>query len=206
MENVIEEPAVSYTKHYTEEAYLNMQWEDGVRYEYWDGELVPMSYTTQAHNRITFNVNRVFHDKKGKDGCGSFQENVMLRRDNENIYFLPDVLLTCHQDDLDPKSYQIKNPSIIVEVLSESTESYDRNQKWRQYQKIKSLKYFLLISQVEYRVEMFSRPNDLTLFFYQSFEDLDAVIHFEDLGFSMSLKEIYEGISLEVQQETGSPM
>jgi Uma2 family endonuclease len=181
-----------------------MQWEDGVRYEYWDGELVPMSYTTQAHNRITFNVNRVFHDKKGKDGCGSFQESVMLRRDNENIYFLPDVLLTCHPDDLDPKSYQIKNPSIIVEVLNESTESYDRNQKWRQYQKIKSLKYFLLISQVDYRVEMFSRPNDLTLFFYQSFEDLDAVIHFEDLGFSMSLKEIYEGISLEVQQEKGS--
>ena len=122
----------------------------------------------------------------------------MLRRDKENMHFLPDVLLTCHQDDLDLKSFQIKNPTIIVAMLSEITESYDRNQKWRQYQKIKSLKYFLLISQVEYPVEIFSRPNDHTLFFYHSFEYLDAVIHFEVLGFNMSLKEIYEGISLEV--------
>jgi Uma2 family endonuclease len=155
-----------------------------------------MSYATQAHNRISFNVNRTFIDKKGKDGCGSFQESVMLRQDRENNYFLPDVQLTCHPDDLNPKSFQIKHPVIIVEVLSESTGTYDRDRKWRQYQKIKSLRYFLLISQVEYRVEMYSRPNEQTLFFYQSFEGIDAIIPFTDLGFDMSLSEVYEGIKL----------
>jgi Uma2 family endonuclease len=127
----------------------------------------------------------------------------MLRQEKDNNYFLPDVLLTCDPEDLNFQSFQIKNPTIIVEVLSESTESYDRNQKWRQYQKIKSLRYFLLISQHEYRVEMYKRQNEQTLFFYQSFEGLDAIIHFEDLGFEMSLKEVYDGISFPDKLESG---
>jgi Uma2 family endonuclease len=194
MENMVKEPAVAYGNRCTPEEYLEMEWENGVRYEYWDGELVAMSYATLAHNRLAFNVNTIFHQKKGKYGCGSFQESVMLRQEKNNNYFLPDVLLTCDPEDLNFQSFQIKNPSIIVEVLSDSTESYDRNQKWRQYQKIKSLRYFLLISQQEYRVEMYKRQNEQQLFFYQSFEGLDAVIHFEDLGFDMSLMEIYDGI------------
>jgi Uma2 family endonuclease len=194
MENQIKEPAVAYGNRYTPEEYLAMEWENGMRYEYWDGELVAMSYATQAHNEIGFNVNTALKAKKRKDGCNSFQESIMLRQDKENNYFLPDVLFTCDPDDLNPKSFQIRNPSIIVEVLSESTESYDRNQKWRQYQKIKSLRYFLLISQQEYRVEMYKRQNEQQLFFYQSFEGLEAIIQFEDLGFDMSLMEIYDGI------------
>jgi Uma2 family endonuclease len=120
----------------------------------------------------------------------------MLRQEKENNYFLPDVMLTCHPEDLNPKSYQIKNPVILVEVLSPGTETYDRNRKWRQFQKFKSLRYFLLISQDEYLVEIFYKPNEHTLFFYQSFEGLDAVIHFEDLGFEMSLQEVYDGLLL----------
>jgi Uma2 family endonuclease len=195
MENLIEEPAAKLKPFCTPEEYLAMEWKNGVRYEYWDGGLVAMSYATQAHNDIGFNVNNTFKSKKRKDGCNSFQESIMLRQEMENNYFLPDVLFTCDPDDLNPQSFQVKNPIIIVEVLSDSTESYDRNQKWRQYQKIKSLRYFLLISQQEYRVEMYMRQNEQQLFFYQSFEGLEAVIRFEDLGFDMSLMEIYDGIT-----------
>ena len=60
MDKVFEEPAVSYANHYSVEDYLIMRWEEGIRYEYWDGELVAMSYATQAHYRISFNVNRAF--------------------------------------------------------------------------------------------------------------------------------------------------
>jgi Uma2 family endonuclease len=64
MENLIKEPAVAYGNRYTAEEYLEMEWENGVRYEYWDGELVAMSYATLAHNRLAFNVTTIFSPEK----------------------------------------------------------------------------------------------------------------------------------------------
>jgi Uma2 family endonuclease len=58
MENISQEPAVACNRRYTPEEYLAMEWENGVRYEYWEGELVAMAFGTQAHNRLSFNVNR----------------------------------------------------------------------------------------------------------------------------------------------------
>ncbi len=200
MENVVEEAALAYNQKYTPEEYLNMEWENGQRYEYWDGELVAMSFATLGHNRIAANINRKFQDKKDADNCGSFQESVMLRQ--ENNYFLPDVMLTCHPDDLDPTGFQIKHPTIIVEVLSKSTEIYDRTQKWDEYRKIKSLRHYILVNQYELKVEMFSRANEHALFYYQSFEGFDQVITFDDLGFKLSLNEIYEGISFTSEVKT----
>jgi Uma2 family endonuclease len=202
MENQIQEPAVAYGHRCTPEEYLAMEWVNGVRYEYWDGVLVAMSYATQVHNTITFNTNKIFKEKKGKDACKSFQESIMVRPQNQQIYFLPDVVMTCHPDDLDMQAYEVKNPSIIVEVLSDSTELYDRSQKWEQYRKIKSLRHYLLVSQHQYQVEMFSRTHEHALFYYQSFDGIEAVIPFPDLGFEMGMKEVYDGISLPVQKLT----
>jgi Uma2 family endonuclease len=141
MDNIIQEPAVACNRHYTPEEYLAMEWENGVRYEYWEGELVAMSFATKAHNILGFNINKIFKERKGKQGCNSFQESIMVRPQNKQIYFLPDVVFTCHPDDLDLQGYEVKNPRIIVEVLSESTEIYDRVKKWEQYRKIKSLRH-----------------------------------------------------------------
>jgi Uma2 family endonuclease len=193
MENLVKEPAVAYGNRYTPEEYLEMEWENGVRYEYWDGELVAMASPTLRHNKLALNIALILKSKGKKSGCDTYVTEASLKIAGGKNYLLPDVIFTCNEDDLKAERF-IQNPTILVEVLSDSNESYDRNQKWRQYQKIKSLRYFLLISQQEYRVEMYKRQNEQQLFFYQSFEGLDAVIHFEDLGFDMSLMEIYDGI------------
>ena len=197
MEIIIEEPAVSYKNYYTPEEYLNLEWENGVRYEYWEGELVAMAITTKAHNRISFNVNKHFLAKKEKDNCGSFQDGIMVRSTNNEIFFLPDVVFTCHPDDLVLQGFEVKHPTIIVEVLSDSTELYDRTQKWEQYRKIKSLRHYLLVSQKKYEVEMYSRTHEHALFYYQSFNWPEQIISFSDLGFNMALKDIYEGIAFD---------
>jgi Uma2 family endonuclease len=85
-----------------------------------------------------------------------------------------------------------------VEVLSDSTELYDRTKKWEQYRRIKSLRYYLLVSQNEYQVDMYHRANETSLFYFQSFNSLDEMILFENLGFCLKLSEIYAGIKLEV--------
>lgn len=194
MENLVKEPAVAYGNRYTPEEYLEMEWEKGVRYEYWDGELVAMASPTLRHNELTLNIASTLKPHGKKTGCKTFITEASLSLNNGKNYLLPDVIFTWNEEDLKAERF-IQNPTILVEVLSDSNEDYDYHQKWKVYQKIRSLRYYLLVSQHEYRVEMYSRLNEQTMFFYQAFEGLDAVIPFEGLGFDMSLNEVYEGIT-----------
>jgi Uma2 family endonuclease len=195
MENLVEEPAVAYPHRYTPEEYLEMEWKNGVRYEYWDGELIAMASPSLIHNELVFNITSPLKSLAKKKGCKVFMTEASLKLANGKNYLLPDVIFTCNEDDLKSTRF-IQNPTILVEVLSDSNEGYDYHQKWKVYQKIRSLRYYLLVSQNEYRVEMYSRPNEQFLFFYQNFEGLDKVIHFPDLDFFLSLLEVYEGITL----------
>jgi Uma2 family endonuclease len=199
MENIIEEPAVACNRRYTPEEYLEMEWENGVRYEYWDGELVAMASPTLRHNELVFNITSPLKTVGKAKGCKTFMSDASLKLSNGKNYLLPDVIFTCHEDDLKSIRF-IQNPTILVEVISDSNADYDYHQKWGVYQKIRSLRYYLLVSQHEYRVEMYSRPNEQSLFFYQNFEGLDQIIHFKDIGFDLTLQEIYDGIQLSVPE------
>jgi Uma2 family endonuclease len=193
MENLVKEPAVAYGNRFTPEEYLEMEWKNGVRYEYWDGELVAMASPTLRHNKLALNIALSLKARGKKSGCETYVTEASFKIAGGKNYLLPDVIFTCHEEDLKAERF-IQNPTILVEVLSDSNEDYDYHQKWKVYQKIRSLRDHLLVSQHEYRVEMYSRQNEHTLFCYQSFEGLDAVIPFNDLGFDISLAEIYEGI------------
>jgi len=209
MENMIEEPAVAYPHRYTPEEYLAMEWENGVRYEYWEGELVAMSGGTKAHGLIADNTNAFFRNRLKAKKCMSFQENIHLKIKEKDIYFLPDVVVTCDKKDLDFGERTVQNPVLVAEVLSESTELYDRSEKWNQYHRIKSLRYFLLVSQHRYQVEIYSRPHEQALFSYQWFDEIEQSIPFPDLGFEMTMREVYDGIAFpsefQGQKEGDSP-
>ncbi len=201
MEHLVEEAAIAYNQKYTPEEYLNMEWENGQRYEYWDGELLAMAGSSINHSKINVNLIIAIDPHVRTKGCGVFGTDTMLKMLQSEKYFLPDIMVSCQNDDPGATQY-LHNPSIILEVLSKSTELYDRAQKWDQYKKIKSLRHYLLVSQYEYKVEMFSRANEQTLFYYQSFERLDQVITFKDFGFEISLSEIYRGISFTSKEKT----
>lgn len=195
MENLIEEPAVKYAHRYSLEEFMNLEW-DNVRYEYWEGELLPMAAASLVHNEIVFNIHSSIKKGIKNKGCKSYQENVFLKLNQFNKAFLPDIIVSCNPDELIPNNNFLKSPTLLVEVLSESTELYDRTKKWEQYRRIPSLRYYLLVSQKEWHVEMYYRPNEQTLFSYQSFDHLDAIIPIPELGFNISLSEIYDEIQL----------
>ena len=199
MEKTLEEPAVAYSTLCSEAEYLAMEWEDGVKYEYWDGTLVAMAGGSVRHAEISVNLIASLRERVKGSGCKVFNSDVLLKLPKGNKFFMPDALVTCSKEDLESDRF-FQNPAIIVEVLSDSTELYDRTKKWEQYRRIKSLRYYLLVSQNEYLVDMYHRTHEASLFYFQSFTNPEESILFEEMGFDIKLSEIYDGVSLPIQE------
>ncbi len=185
------ETAVEKRK-YTYAEYLQLEKETDVRHEFWNGEVFRMAGGTRSHSDICFNITRLVNDAFRPRGCQAYQSDVKLELRKENYYVYPDVILTCDKDDND--AYFVKNPSLIVEVLSKSTEGYDRSIKLAQYRKIKSLRYYLLVSQSSTYVEIFGRKNENDLFTYDVAEGIDATIELPALDFALPMSKVYEYI------------
>ena len=194
MEMELNEPAVAYNRPNNIEDFLAFTETKEERFEFIHGELSMMSSTTKAHSIIASNWNRkLYKNFKGK-GCMIFQETVSLKIQSENCVFLPDIVVTCHHEDLSLKTKFLEHPSLIIEVLSPSTELYDRDLKWAHYRKIPSLKYYLLVSQTKPMVEVYGRPHAQSLFYLQDVDGLDAIVDLKLLDIQIAMQDIYEGI------------
>ena len=178
---------------YTFEEYLALEETIGERYEYYNGEVIAMAGATKSHNSIAFNMVSAFKNKFRSKGCDVYQEGIKVAIECMHTYTYPDVVVSCDEDDKkDP--YFIRNPFLIVEVLSTSTETNDRSVKLHNYRKIKSLRYYLLVSQETPMIEVFSRPEGNVIFSYNLFEDFSDVLDFTDVDLQLVLKDVYEGI------------
>ncbi len=156
----INEPAVKYNHFKSIEDFFNYVEPIQAKYELWDGELVLMAGSTKGHVLIRDNINDSFKNILKERGCMSFQESIYLKlRNKDKTLFLPDVMVMCHPDDLDLESRYIESPSIIVEILRESTERVDSGEKWAHYRKIPSLRYYIMVSQEQPLVEVYGRPH-----------------------------------------------
>lgn len=178
---------------YTYQEYLQLEIDTDIRHEFWNGEVLAMADVTKKHSRIGFNIVKFINDSFRPQGCEAFKAHVKLELQKENHYVYPDVILTCDKEDKDP--YSVKNPSLIVEVLSKSKETYDRSVKFAQYRKIKSLRYYLLVSQTAPIVEVYGKVNEgASVFTYEVYEGLDAIIQLPALEFEMPMSKVYDYI------------
>ena len=195
MDLEIHEPVVAYNRPNSIQEFLDYVEPLQAKYEWLDGELLMMAGSTLGHAIVRDNVSDYFKEKLRKRGCLSFQESVYLRvKNKDKTLFLPDVQVACDPDNYDLKSRFIENPTIIVEILSESTELFDRGEKWAHYRKIPSLRYYIMVSQQQPLVEVYARANAQSLFYYETFEGLDASVELRYLELSIPMPEIYEGI------------
>ena len=181
-------------QHYTFNEYETLEQETGERFLYYYGEVFAMAGTTLRHNRIVLNtaflLEEIFAEKK----CQVFAENAKLELAENAYYVYPDILLTCHSEDFsDLNRTFIKYPSLIAEVLSESTQSYDMQEKKNLYFKIPTLQYYLLIYPKVPRVEVYERNGDFWIFRF--YENLNDNIPLEKLGTQLPLNKIYKGLN-----------
>lgn len=186
-------------KRYTVEEYLKMEEDSEIRHEYYDGEIFAMAGTTMNHNDIVDNVRTCLKDFFRPQGCRVFAENVKVEAIKNFYYPYPDVIVTCSPDDING-TYIVRHPSILVEVLSKSSATYDRDFKLRRYKEIPSLNYYVLVSQYECYIELYTRTSQEGIWTYQSFDSPETLISFDLLGFTMPVSKVYEGIVFDEEE------
>ncbi len=188
-------------KYYTVEEYFELDNHTEIRYEFYNGEVFAMAGGTKNHNRIIRTINNLLYNHFSPKGCDVFIESVKLEAIKDLYYPYPDVVLTCDERDFQ-EQYLVAYPTLIVEVLSQSTANYDKDFKLKKYQKIPSLQYYLLISQYEYSVEVFSRIDHSEVWTYQLFEAMTDRIVLKKLDYSLSLADIYANITFVPPNDT----
>nr|WP_293833216.1 Uma2 family endonuclease [uncultured Arsenicibacter sp.] len=180
-----------YEKRLSTSEYFALEETSEVRHEFYRGEVFAMAGTSLNHNDIVDNTKRIIKDTFAPQGCRTFSESVKLEVIRDVYYPYPDIMLTCHPDDLQAR-FVVKQPTLIVEVLSRSTTDHDRSFKWQQYQRMPSLMHYLLISQYEYHIELYSR--NVHFWKYEVFDRPDQVLFLEHIALSLPLSAIYENI------------
>lgn len=182
-----------FSKRYTPVEYLRLEEEATERHEYDAGEILAMSGGTWEHSRITLNAGGALRDALRGKPCQPADSNIRVRMVERDKYVYPDVTVVCGPPEFDPedtKRTTIVNPTVIVEVLSLSTETYDRGRKFEAYRTLASLKEYVLISQWEPLVETFYR-NAEGLWAISTFRGMDAVVDLPSLAIKIPLREIY---------------
>lgn len=145
--------------HHSYAEYLAYERDSTLKHEFCDGEILAMAGGSRRHNALALRVGAAFDASRGA-GCHAFQSDQRVRVLATGRATYPDVTVVCgpiEGDPADPSGDTITNPAVLVEVLSPSTEGYDRGEKWSDYQLVPSLREYVLVSQHEARVERYLR-------------------------------------------------
>ena len=181
----------------TPEQYLALERQAEHKSEYYDGEIFAMTGASLKHNRITLNIGSELNVQLKTRECQAFTSDQRVHVPAIGLYTYPDVVVVCGEPQFaDEHVDTLLNPTLIVEVLSKSTEDYDRGSKFRHYRSIPSFAEYLLVTQDEYRVEHNVRQADgrWLLTEYHSLED---AIPLDSIHCSLPLKEIYAKVSMQ---------
>jgi Uma2 family endonuclease len=177
------------------EAYLALEARSDVKLEYVDGWVVAMTGGTPTHARLAGRLTRILGDQLDGTPCVPYSADLKVHVAQANRSTYADVTVVCGEPK--PSSVDrnaIENPVVLVEVLSSGTESDDRGAKWRDYQRLASLKHYVLVSQAERRIEVYSRQRGGWRYAEAAGQGsiaLDAV------GIELDVAAIYRGITLE---------
>jgi Uma2 family endonuclease len=196
---------VEQKSHWTIEEYLHFEATSEVKHEYHHGRLLDMSGGTYEQSIIIVNTVSSMHGLlKGKP-CRVAESNLRVRIARKPIYVYPDLSVVCGEPKFDPQDQNrttILNPRVVFEVLSESTERYDRGDKFSFYRDIESLEEYMLISQKQAMVESFWRQGDGTWSF-AAWQGGETSAKVRSLKIEIPLAEIYAGVKFEEAEKKG---
>lgn len=182
---------------YTPEEYLRREYDAQEKHQYYHGEIYAMAGGTAEHSLIISNLNREIGNLlKGKQ-CRVYDGNLRVRIPRANLYTYPDVSVICGEIEFDPidkNRTTMLNPTLIVEVLSPSTEGWDRGGKMQSYLQIDTLREYVLVSSQAASVETFFRQGDGTWLYTPTKPPVTAV-KIQSLNIAMPFADIYSGVT-----------
>jgi Uma2 family endonuclease len=180
----------------TPEEYLEIERKADFKSEYFQGEMFAMAGATASHNLVSTNVSRELSQQLRKRSCLTFSNDMRVRVSPGGLYTYPDVIVVCGDPQyLDDRKDNLVNPTVIVEVLSESTERYDRGRKFEHYRGIESLREYLLISTDRISAELFTRQADGRWVLTAANRAAD-VIELASIDCRLALADVYEKVEL----------
>lgn len=183
-------------KHrYTLEEYLVLERESEVRYEYWNGEVFVMSGGTLHHDRIMGNAFDLLRTQLRRTGCEVFTNNMQIKVPAAPPYRYADGSVVCSQVEVERFNSNdlLLNPVLIWEVLSPSTEAYDRGDKFTYYKSISSFREYLLIAQHRPHITHYFKQQDDT-WAYQEVNDLTDNLSLPSIGCTLALSDVYRDV------------
>lgn len=189
---------------YTIEEYLAMEETSLVNHEFDNGKLIPMAGGSPTHSQIKARVVHVLIQKidEAKKNHLVYNSDIRIHLPALNRSVMPDAAVVVGKANfsIEQPVGLLMNPTLIVEVLSDGTESYDRGEKFARYRTLPSFEEYVLVSQNTPRIETFVKQNN-RWFIHETAEGLDAKVELLTPGVKLSLKDIYWNISFEAKQK-----
>lgn len=190
------------TQKYTLEEYFALERDSEEKFEYWDGNVWTMSGASIAHNTIVKNLIRRLDERLEPHGCRVFPSDTRIYVPKYPPYRYPDVAALCGNLEVKTVSglEMLVNPQLIVEVLSDSTEGFDRGDKFSLYKSIPSFCEYLLISQRRPHVSQFVKQSE-NVWINEEFNSLEEIVRLKFVSSNLKLSEIYRDVAFELQLE-----
>lgn len=179
------------------EEYLKIERASEIRHEYYNGEMFAMTGASRPHNVIAGNIFAELWAQFRDRDCETYQSDMRVKVDRKGLYTYPDVVATCdsptfEDDELDT----LINPRVIVEVLSKSTEDYDRGTKFEMYRRIPSLRDYILVAQDRVHVEHFQRQ-DGERWILEDFNTREGTLTLDSIACELRVADVYTKLTFD---------
>lgn len=170
------------------------------KHEYRDGEVVLMSGARRAHKLIAINVGSGLHGALKNKDCETYMSDMRVYVPSARLYTYPDIVVVCGDPKfIDDEFDTLTNPILLIEILSESTESYDRGQKFKHYRSIDSLREYVLISQQSPSIEKYVKHGD-GFWMLSDAAGLDSSLTLETIDCRLSLADVYDKVTFAAER------
>lgn len=176
----------------TPEEYLALEQASDTRHDYVNGQMYAMVGVKDVHNRIALNIASFLRAALRGSACQVYMSDVKVRVAPANVYYYPDVFVTCDRADTDP--YVKSHPCLVVEVLSPNTEGTDRREKLIHYRELPSLREYVLVGSETRQVEVYRRESDAWTL--DTLTEDNETFELQSVGQRMSVSEVYEGVTV----------
>ncbi|HEX9990194.1 MAG TPA: Uma2 family endonuclease [Chloroflexia bacterium] len=184
---------------YTPEEYLALERKAEYKSEYINGQIYAMSGASREHILIAVNVVSEIRSQFRGRTCEVYNSDVRVKVSPGGTYTYPDAAAVCGEPRFEDAAVDtLTNPTVIVEVLSPSTEAYDRGEKFRQYRRLESLAEYVLIAQDKVQVEHYARHGDKgDQWVLTEISDLGGTLHLASIGCGLALADIYDKVPVQ---------
>ncbi|WP_366524989.1 Uma2 family endonuclease [Acaryochloris sp. IP29b_bin.137] len=176
----------------TPEEYLDIERVSPFKHEYVQGQIVAVASASKAHAIITGNLSALLVNHLRNSGCIAYAMDMKVRLPTLNLFYYADLSVTCDKRDRISSEDFILHPKLIVEVLSDSTEAFDRGDQFSGYKSIPELEEYVLIHQQQVLVERFQRKSD-NLWVPQIYRTNEQV-EFDSIGFTCAIADLYDNL------------